>query len=76
KSCYEFAASAEPSIEVYENHHFKRIAVIPIKSPIIGPIKSAVRQPGGQLILVGATAKGVVIVNVDPSIFGGASCPP
>ncbi|HEY8312329.1 MAG TPA: hypothetical protein VIG47_17305, partial [Gemmatimonadaceae bacterium] len=76
KSCYAFAASTEPSIEVYENHHFQRIAVIPIKNPIIGPIKSALRQPGGQLILVGATAKGVVIVNVDPSIFGGVSCPP
>ena len=76
KSCYSFAASTEPSIEVYENNHFKRIAVIPIKNPIIGPIKSAVRQPSGQLILVGATAKGVVIVNVDPTLFGGASCPP
>ncbi|HEY5086143.1 MAG TPA: hypothetical protein VII66_02180 [Gemmatimonadaceae bacterium] len=76
KSCYSFAASTEPSIEVYENNHFKRIAVIPIKNPIIGPIKSAVRQPSGQLILVGATAQGVVIVNVDPSIFAGVSCPP
>ncbi len=76
KSCYSFAASTEPSIEVYENNHFKRIAVIPVKNPIIGPIKSALRQPGGQLILVGATAKGVVIINVDPSLFGGASCPP
>ncbi len=76
KSCYSFAASTEPSIEVYENNHFKRIAVIPTKNPIIGPIKSAVRQPSGQLILVGATAKGVVIVNVDPAIFGGLSCPP
>jgi hypothetical protein len=76
KSCYSFAASTEPSIEVYENNHFKRIAVIPIKNPIIGPIKSAVRQPSGQLILVGATAKGVVIVNVDPSLFGGVTCPP
>jgi hypothetical protein len=59
---------------VYENNHFKRIAVIPVTNPIIGPIKSALR-PGGQLILVGATARGVVIVNVDPSLFGGASCP-
>ena len=76
KSCYSFAASTEPSVEVYENNHFKRIAVIPVKNPIIGPIKSAVRQPSGQLILVGATAKGVVIINVDPALFGGASCPP
>jgi hypothetical protein len=75
-ACYSFAASTEPSIEVYENHHFKRIAVIPVKNPIIGPIKSAIRQPSGQLILVGATAKGVVIVNVDPSLFGGVGCPP
>jgi hypothetical protein len=72
-SCISFAASTEPLIEVYENVHFRRIAVIPVKSPIIGPIKSAVR-PGGQLILVGATAKGVVIVNVDPSLLAGSGC--
>lgn len=72
-SCISFAASTEPSIDVFDNLHFRRIAVIPVKNPIIGPIKSAVR-PSGQLILVGATAKGVVIVNVDPSLLGGVSC--
>lgn len=72
-SCISFAASTEPSIDVFDNLHFRRIAVIPVKNPIIGPIKSAVR-PSGQLILVGATAKGVVIINVDPSLLGGVSC--
>src|SRR6185437_601185 len=72
-SCVSFAASTEPSIDVYDNLHFRRVAVIPVKNPIIGPIKSAVR-PGGQLILVGATAKGVVIINVDPSLLTGIGC--
>jgi hypothetical protein len=73
QTCIAFAASTEPSIEVYENIHYQRIGVIPVKNPIIGPIRSAVR-PDGRLILVGATSKGVVIVNVDASITNGISC--
>jgi hypothetical protein len=75
-SCYSFAASTQPQIDVYENHHFQRVASIPVKNPIIGPIKTALRPNSGQLIVVGATATGVVIVNVDPSLFVAGSCPP
>ena len=35
---------------------------VPIRDPIIGPIKAALRPSTGQIVLVGATARGVVIV--------------
>jgi hypothetical protein len=62
QSCYLFAASTEPVIEVYENHHYQLVLQIPVKAPIIGPIKAARRPLTGQLILIGATAQGVVTV--------------
>ncbi len=70
-SCYVFAASTQPIIEVYENHYYQRVTTIPVKSPIIGPIKASLR-PSGQIILVGATAQGVVIVTL-PNTYN--SCP-
>jgi hypothetical protein len=73
-SCYLFAASTQPVIEVYENHYYRRVATIPVKSPIIGPIKAAIRPTTGQIILVGATANGVVIVTL-PDTYSN-QCPP
>jgi len=73
-SCYLFSASTEPVIEVYENHYYRRVTTIPVKSPIIGPIKAAIRPTTGQIILVGATAKGVVIVTL-PDTYSN-QCPP
>ena len=73
-SCYLFAASTEPVIEVYENHYYRRVTTIPVKSPIIGPIKAALRPTTGQIILVGATANGVVIVTL-PDTYSN-QCPP
>lgn len=73
-SCYIFAASTEPLIEVYENHYYRRVATIPVKSPIIGPIKAAIRPNTGKIILAGATAQGVVIVTL-PDTYSN-QCPP
>jgi hypothetical protein len=58
-----FAASAEPQIEIFDTFCYQRVAVLPVRDPIIGPIKSARRQ-NGQIVLVGATARGVVIANL------------
>lgn len=77
-SCYVFAASTEPVIEVYDTHYSRRVSTIPVKAPIIGPIKSSVRASTGDVILVGATAQGVVVVAAsqnDTKIFPNASCP-
>ncbi|MCR4338320.1 MAG: hypothetical protein NUW01_00375 [Gemmatimonadaceae bacterium] len=70
-SCYSFAASSEPVIEIYENRSFARVNTVPIRDPIIGPIKSALRP--GEIVLVGATARGVVIVTLPSNFVSG--CP-
>jgi hypothetical protein len=71
-SCYSFAASSEPVIEIYENRSYARVNVVPIRDPIIGPIKSALR-PNGEIVLVGATVRGVVIVTLPSNFVSG--CP-
>lgn len=63
-----FAASAEPVIEIFDSYCYKRVSSVPIRDPIIGPIKAAIRQSSGQIVLVGATARGVVIVTL-PNTF-------
>jgi hypothetical protein len=63
-----FAASSEPLIEIYDTRCYQRVATIPIKDPIIGPVKAAYRLASGQLVLVGATARGVVIAQL-PNTF-------
>jgi hypothetical protein len=63
-----FAASAEPVIEIFDSYCYKRVATVPIRDPINGPIKSAIRQASGQIVLVGATARGIVIVTL-PNTF-------
>ncbi|MGH7603867.1 MAG: YncE family protein [Gemmatimonadaceae bacterium] len=62
-----FAASSQPSIDVYDTNCYQKVATIQIRDPIIGPVKAALR-PNGQLVLVGATARGVVIASL-PNTF-------
>lgn len=68
-----FAASSEPVIEVYDTNCYQRVTTVPVRDPIIGPIKAAIRPFSGQLVLVGATARGVVIVTLDNTFT--TSCP-
>jgi hypothetical protein len=68
-----FAASSEPLIEIFDTHCYQRVATIPIKDPVIGPVTAAYRATTGQLVLVGATARGVVIATL-PNTFT-TSCP-
>ena len=67
-----FAASSQPLIDVYDTNCYQKVAQIQIRDPIIGPIKAALR-PTGQLVLVGATARGVVIATL-PNTFT-TTCP-
>jgi hypothetical protein len=67
-----FAASSEPQIEIYDTHCYQRVSAVPVRDPIIGPIKSAVR-PNGQIVLIGATTKGATIVSL-PNNFT-TNCP-
>ena len=68
-----FAASSEPQIDIFDSHCYQRVSTIPIRDPIIGPIKAAFRQSTGQLVLVAATARGVVIAQL-PNTFT-TTCP-
>ncbi|HEU4747337.1 MAG TPA: hypothetical protein VFS56_02470 [Gemmatimonadaceae bacterium] len=68
-----FAASSEPLIEIFDSRCYQRVSSIPISNPIIGPIKAAYRIATGQLVLVGATSRGVVIVTL-PNTFT-TTCP-
>jgi hypothetical protein len=68
-----FAASSEPLIDVYDTNCYQKVATVQIRDPIIGPIKAALR-PTGQLVLVGATAKGVVIATL-PNTFSTTCIP-
>ncbi len=58
-----FAASSQPQLEVYNTNIFRVCLTVPTRDPVIGPIKSA-PIAGGNVVLVGATAHGVVIVTV------------
>jgi len=69
-----FAASSQPEIQVFDTHFYSQLCrPIPIRDPIIGPIKAAIRAATGDLELLGATATGVVIVTL-PSNYA-ATCP-
>ena len=67
-----FAASSQPLIDVYDTNCYQKVAQIQIRDPIIGPVKAALRSTG-QLVLVGATARGVVIATL-PNTFS-TTCP-
>lgn len=63
-----FAASSEPVIEVYDTNCYQRVTTVPIRDPIIGPIKAGIQPSTGRLVIVGATIRGVVIVTL-PNTF-------
>jgi len=58
-----YLASASPQIEVYDTYFFEPVAIIPVRDPIIGPLRVA-EQPTGEQILVGVTTFGVVTVQL------------
>ena len=63
-----FAASSDPQIDIYDSYCYKLVTTVPIKDPIIGPIKASIRPSTGQIVIVGATRGGVVIVTL-PNTF-------
>src|SRR5664279_3583114 len=58
-----FAASSQPQVEVYNTNFYSRCLVVPTRDPVVGPIKSA-PIGAGNVVIVGATAHGVVILTV------------
>lgn len=61
-----FVASSDPVIDVFDTYCYRKIASVAIRDPIIGPVRAAVR-PNGQLVLVGATVRGVTMVALPDS---------
>jgi hypothetical protein len=59
-----FSAANGPQIEVFDTYCYQKVGTIEVRDPIVGPIKASVR-PDGRLVLVGASATGVILVTVD-----------
>jgi hypothetical protein len=58
-----FAARPDPNVDVFDTFFFGQVAQIAIRDPIIGPIRVA-KLPTGEQILVGVTARGVVVARL------------
>lgn len=58
-----FLAVEDAEIEVYDTFFFEKVTTLPIRDPIIGPLRVA-RLASGEQILVGVTAKGVVTLQL------------
>ena len=63
---------SQPQVEVYNTNFYARCLVVPTRDPVIGPIKSA-PTGAGNMVLVGATAHGVVIVTVTAAQLAACS---
>jgi hypothetical protein len=69
-----FGASPDPVIEVFDTYWYDKIAVIPVRDPITGPLRVSENAVTGEQILVGVTANGVVTVAV-PAITNPLPAP-
>jgi hypothetical protein len=67
-----FSASVLPQIEIYDTYCYQRVRTIPVRDPIVGPIRASFRA-SGDLVLVGATRTGVIVVTVPQPIRSGCS---
>jgi hypothetical protein len=66
-----FAASAEPVIDIFDSYCYQKVGSVPIREPIVGPIKAAIRPGSGQIVITGATKGGVVIVTLGDTFTTG-----
>ncbi|MBI4420587.1 MAG: hypothetical protein HY560_07145 [Gemmatimonadetes bacterium] len=69
-----FAARADANIDVFDTYFHARITTIPIKDPVIGPLRVA-KLPTGEQVLIGATARGVVVAKL-PAVTNPFPAPP
>jgi len=59
-----FAARPDGNIDVFDTFFYGRIATIPVRDPIIGPLRVARNRANTRQWLFGVTAKGVVMVEL------------
>lgn len=69
---FAFSASQLPQIEIYDTYCYQRVRTIPVRDPIVGPIRASFRA-NGDLVLVGATHTGVIVVPVPQPIRSACS---
>jgi hypothetical protein len=75
-----FAARSDGGIDVFDTYNFARVTTIPIRDPVIGPLRVA--KAGTYQILVGVTARGVVavrlptVINIFPAQYRGVNVRP
>jgi len=67
-----FSAANGPQIEVFDTWCYAKVGTIEVRDPIVGPIKASVR-PDGRLVLVGASATGVIVVTIDKPFTSSCS---
>ena len=58
-----FAAQPDGSVSVFDTFHGGQIGSLPLRDPIIGPLRVA-KGPTGSQLLFGITARGLVMVNI------------
>ena len=61
KTRLAFVASSEPVIDIFDTYCYKKIASVPVRDPIVGPVRASIRS-NGQIVLIGATVRGVTLV--------------
>lgn len=60
-----FAARPDGNIEVFDTFFYGTVRAIPVRDPIIGPLRVA-RDGTGNQLLFGVTSRGVVVVRLPP----------
>jgi len=58
-----FAAQPDGSVSVFDTFHGGQIGTLPLRDPIIGPLRVA-KGPTGSQLLFGITARGLVMVAI------------
>jgi hypothetical protein len=58
-----FLARPDANVDVFDTWFYQKVASVPIKDPVIGPLRVA-RLASGEQLLVGVTARGVVTVRL------------
>jgi hypothetical protein len=58
-----FGAGPGPTIEIYDTWFYGRVVSIPIRDPVIGPLRVS-KTAAGEQILFGVTSAGVVLVRL------------
>jgi hypothetical protein len=58
-----FTGRDDANIDVFDTYFYGRVATIPLRDPVIGPLRVA-KLPSGEQVLVGVTARGVVVARL------------